>query len=65
MNRHAEIKNTYKNLGGDATFYDGIFTTVLMICTGEKRLKSLYGREYEGYCRKVNRCIPWLSENRR
>ena len=65
MNRHAEIKNTYKNLDGDATFYNGVFTTMLMICTEEKWLKSLYGREYKGYCRKVNRCIPWLPENRR
>ena len=26
MNRHDEIKNAYKNLGGDATFYDGMIT---------------------------------------
>ncbi len=37
-----------------------IFMTVLMKCTEEKWLKNLYGREYEEYCRRVNRCIPWL-----
>lgn len=26
MNRHEEIKNAYKSLGGDATFYDGMIT---------------------------------------
>ena len=26
MNRHEEIKKAYKNLGGDATFYDGMIT---------------------------------------
>lgn len=26
MNRHKEIQNAYKNLGGEATFYDGMIT---------------------------------------
>ena len=26
MNRHEEIKNAYKSIGGDATFYDGMIT---------------------------------------
>ena len=26
MNRHNEIKNAYKNLGSEATFYDGMVT---------------------------------------
>lgn len=26
MSRHEEIKNAYKNLGGEATFYDGMIT---------------------------------------
>jgi len=26
MNRHDEIKNAYKALGGEATFYDGMIT---------------------------------------
>lgn len=26
MNRHEEIKNAYKSLGGEATFYDGMIT---------------------------------------
>lgn len=40
-------------------FFYWIFMTVLMKCTEEKWLKNLYGREYEEYCRRVNRCIPW------
>ena len=37
-----------------------LFLTVLMKCTEEKWLKNLYGMEYEEYCRRVNRCIPWF-----
>jgi len=37
------------------------FMTFLMKATEEKWLKDLYGREYEDYCRKVNRCWPWFS----
>lgn len=44
-------------------FFYWIFMTVLMECTEEKWLKKLYGREYEEYCRKVNRCIPWLQKS--
>ena len=40
-------------------FFYWIFMTVLMKCTEEKWLKNLYGKEYEEYCRRVNRCIPW------
>lgn len=35
------------------------FLTVLMKGTEEKWLRELYGKEYEEYCRRVNRCIPW------
>lgn len=43
-----------------------LFMTVLMKATEEKWLKKLYGSEYEDYCRRVNRCWPWLpkEENR-
>ncbi len=41
-----------------------LFLTVLMKCTEEKWLKNLYGVEYEEYCRRVNRCIPWFPKNR-
>ena len=37
-----------------------LFLTLLMKRTEEKWLKNLYGAEYEEYCRKVNRCIPWF-----
>ena len=45
-------------------FFYWIFMTVLMKCTEEKWLKNLYGREYEEYCRRVNRCIPWIPKGR-
>ena len=46
-------------------FFYWIFMTVLMKYTEEKWLKNLYGREYEEYCRRVNRCIPWLQRSGR
>lgn len=46
-------------------FFYWIFMTVLMKCTEEKWLKNLYGREYEEYCRRVNRCIPWRRSIRK
>ena len=36
----------------------GIMTVVLKT-TEEKWLCALYGQEYEEYCKRVNRCIPW------
>ena len=41
-----------------------LFLMGLMKCTEEKWLKNLYGVEYEEYCRRVNRCIPWFPKNR-
>ncbi|BBF43602.1 hypothetical protein lbkm_2290 [Lachnospiraceae bacterium KM106-2] len=35
--------------------------TVLMKCTEEKWLTKLYGEEYVQYCKRVNRCIPWIN----
>lgn len=40
-------------------FYWG-FMTVLMKNTEEKWLMELYGKEYQEYCKRVNRCIPWF-----
>ena len=36
----------------------GIMTVVLK-ATEEKWLRELYGQEYEDYCKRVNRCIPF------
>lgn len=36
------------------------FLTVLLKCTEERWLRDLYGQEYDDYCARVNRCIPWL-----
>lgn len=43
-------------------FFYWIFMTVLLRCTEEKWLKNLYGKDYEEYCRHVNRCIPWIAK---
>ncbi|MCM1194225.1 MAG: isoprenylcysteine carboxylmethyltransferase family protein [Acetatifactor muris] len=40
-------------------FFYWIFMTVLMKCTEERWLGNLYGKEYEEYLSRVNRCIPW------
>ena len=37
-----------------------LFMTVLMKATEEKWLRDLYGKEYEAYCKRVNRCWPWF-----
>lgn len=36
--------------------------TILMKHTEEKWLTNLYGKEYISYCKKVNRCIPWVRK---
>lgn len=41
-----------------------LFLTVLMKNTEEKWLKERYGKEYEEYCKKVNRCIPWFAKRK-
>lgn len=38
------------------------FMTVLMKNTEEKWLMDLYGKEYQEYCKRVNRCIPWFRK---
>ncbi|MGP1594372.1 MAG: methyltransferase family protein [Treponema sp.] len=35
-----------------------LYLTVFMKLTEEKWLLALYGKEFEKYCKKVNRCIP-------
>lgn len=37
-----------------------LFLTVLMKHTEEKWLLERFGQAYADYCRRVNRCIPWL-----
>jgi len=36
--------------------------SILVKNTEEKWLRELYGKEYDDYCRQVNRCIPWKSK---
>lgn len=36
--------------------------TVLLKHTEEKWLQEIYGNEYIAYCRKVNRCWPWMPK---
>ncbi len=39
-----------------------MFMTVLMKNTEEVWLSDLYGKEYEEYCKRVNRCVPWFPK---
>lgn len=39
--------------------------TVLVKKTEEVWLKEIFGDEYIAYCKRVNRCIPWLSRNKK
>ena len=52
-------------IAGNAWFFPlpllyWLFMTVLMRATEEKWLRDLYGKEYEDYCGRVNRCWPWI-----
>jgi len=40
-----------------------LYMTILMINSEEKWLRDLYGDEYEEYCKRVNRCIPFPSKS--
>ena len=42
-----------------------VFLTLLMKATEEKWLLDLYGQEYEDYCSRTNRCIPWFPKKQR
>ena len=39
-----------------------LWMTVLMKHTEEKWLLALHGDVYRDYCRRVNRCLPWLPK---
>ncbi len=41
-----------------------LYMTLFLIKTEEKWLKELYGQEYNSYCKKVNRCIPWFPKKK-
>ena len=41
-----------------------IYMTIFLIKTEEVWLKDLYGQEYVEYCKRVNRCIPWMPKKR-
>ena len=38
----------------------GIGPVIVLVVTEEKWLRDLYGKQYEDYCNRVNRCIPWF-----
>ena len=57
-------------IAGNAWFFPlpllyWLFMTVLMRATEEKWLRNLYGKEYEDYCQRVNRCWPWPPKGRK
>ena len=41
-----------------------IYMTIFLIKTEEVWLKDLYGQDYIEYCKKVNRCIPWVPRKK-
>ena len=41
-----------------------LIMTVALKNTEEKWLLDLYGQEYEEYKNSVNRCIPWIPQNK-
>lgn len=41
-----------------------LYMTVFLKKTEEKWLYELYGQEYEEYCKRVHRCIPWFPKKR-
>lgn len=41
-----------------------VYMTIFLMKTEEKWLGRLYGVEYEAYCKKVNRCIPWFPKSK-
>ena len=42
-----------------------LYLTIFIKLTEEKWLLNLYGKEFEDYCKRVNRCIPsiWKRKN--
>ena len=41
---------------------DWIILTVVLMNTEEKWLFEVYGEDYAGYKKRVNRCIPWIPK---
>jgi len=41
-----------------------LYMTLFLIKTEERWLKESYGQEYNSYCKKVNRCIPWFPKKK-
>ena len=40
-----------------------IIMTVILRNTEEIWLREKFGKEYELYCRRVNRCWPWFPQS--
>ena len=47
-----------------AQFLNWLIMAIVLKNTEEKWLSALYGKDYEDYRKKVNRCIPWKWNNR-
>lgn len=39
-----------------------VFLTIFMKASEEKWLKAKFGKEYDLYCKRVNRVIPWFHK---
>ena len=40
-----------------------LLLTVLVRQTEERWLREMFGHEFESYCKRVNRCIPWRRKS--
>ena len=43
---------------------DWVILTIVLKNTEEKWLHDLYGKEYDEYKKRVNRCIPWVPKQK-
>ena len=41
---------------------DWVILTIVLKKTEEEWLLDLYGKEYDEYRKRVNRCIPWMPK---
>lgn len=61
MNRHEEIKNAYKTLGGEATFYDGMITCSTL--PGKAVCRLVWNMDKEKNDRYLERALSGIPEN--
>lgn len=61
MNRHNEIKNAYKSLGGEETFYDGMITCSTL--TGKAVCKAVWNMDKKKNDRYLKLALSGIPQN--